>query len=178
MVAPAQTLKLATVTKGRLPPRGGEREVRLSKVDDAKQIVYGVVLDPYIVDAHDDWIPPAEVEKTAHDYLASYRAVKVEHDKPALAHPVESFLMPYPSAEDYKKAMGNEPHRVWKFPLGVDHVHSGAWVLGMRVMDSGVWAAVKSGELGAFSIGAWGTREPMASAPLLQVEVLSIEVPA
>ncbi|HHY48112.1 MAG TPA: hypothetical protein GX506_12535 [Firmicutes bacterium] len=41
----------------------------MAKVDSPRQIVYGIVLDPYIVDSQGDWVPVLEVEKAAHGYL-------------------------------------------------------------------------------------------------------------
>ena len=47
-----------------------KKSVSIYKADDAKRIVYGVVLDPYIVDAHDDYLSPAEIETTSHNFMA------------------------------------------------------------------------------------------------------------
>ncbi len=135
-----------------------EKEIPILKVDEEKRIVYGVVLDPYIVDTQGDWSPPSEVEKTAHGWMENSRTIGLGHRKEADAVPVESFLMPYPSDEDYSKAMKNDPHKVYKFKFGSGFVHSGSWVLGTKVNDDATWKLVKSGELGAYSIGGHGAR--------------------
>jgi hypothetical protein len=167
-----------TVTKTvRFPPRGGERETVIAKVDEELQIVYGVVLDPYIVDAHDDWIPPSEVQKTAHDWLAQSRKMKLQHETELASVPVESWLWPYPTPEDYAAACALQPHRIWRMKFGTDYVHSGAWVLGTRVLDQSAWAQVLSGELGAYSIGGFGMRREIQRVPMPQVEVLTVEAP-
>lgn len=167
-----------TDLKGRrLPPRGGERRTPVAKLDEAKQIVYGVVLDPYIVDAHDDWIPPGEVERTAHDYLANARVVGRQHEGPAPAEVVESFVFQYPTPEDYRKAVAGQPHRIWRMRYGTEALHSGSWVLGVRILDSALWADVLSGELGAFSIGGFGVRTEVGRVPMPEVEVLNVEAP-
>ncbi len=137
---------------------GLTKEVPIIKVDDEKQIVYGVVLDPYIVDTQGDWIPPAEVEKTAHDWMKDSRTIGLGHKQEAQATPVESYLLPYPDAEDYRKAMHGEPHRIIKFKIGEGFVHSGSWVLATKVEDPATWELVKSGELGSYSIGGRGER--------------------
>jgi len=161
----------------RSPPRGEERHTPIAKLDKAKQIVYGVVLDPYIVDAHDDWVPPNEVEQTAHNYLASHRLIRRQHDSDLAAYPVESWVMPYPTPEDYQKAVALQPHRIWRLKLGSEYVHSGSWVLGTRILDPAVWQDVLSGELGAYSIGGFGVRREIGKVPMPQVEVLTIEAP-
>lgn len=138
---------------------GVTKEIPILKLDDEKRIVYGVVLDPYIVDSQGDWIPPDEVEKTAHDFMKESRTIGLGHRGEADAKPVESFLMPYPDQEDYREAMAGQPHRVIKFKFGSGFVHSGSWVLGTMVDDPATWELVKSGELGSYSIGGRGERE-------------------
>lgn len=155
----------------------GFRETVIAKVDQEKHIVYGVVLDPYIVDAHDDWIPPNDVENTAHDWLASSRMMKLQHETPLSAVPVESYVMPYPTEDDYKKAVAGEPHRIYRMKLGTEWVHSGSWVLGTRVLDQAAWDQVTSGELGAYSIGGFGVRREMAKVPMPEVQILTVEAP-
>jgi hypothetical protein len=76
VMSPFAKHAVARVSKLQRPPRVGPRaesETKIAKVDHAKQVVYGVVLDPYIIDAHDDWVPPNEVEETAHNWLAASR---------------------------------------------------------------------------------------------------------
>lgn len=170
--------KRAGVTKAQGSPAGAprsEHETKIAKVDKEKQVVYGVVLDPYIIDAHDDWVPPNEVEETAHNWLAASRKMRTEHEKDLSAVPVESYVMPYPTPEDYRKAVACEPHRIWRMKLGTEWVHSGAWVLATRVLDPVAWASVLSGELGAYSIGGFGMRREMERVPMPEVEAWTIE---
>jgi hypothetical protein len=174
----------AGVSKSRLSRQGvirrvadNDRETVIAKVDHEKHVVYGVVLDPYIIDAHDDWVPPNDVEETAHNWLASSRKMRTEHEEDLAAVPVESYVMPYPTPEDYRKAVACEPHRIWRLKFGADYVHSGAWVLGTRILDQAAWDAIVSGELGAYSIGGFGMRREMDRVPMPDVEVLTIEAP-
>jgi len=148
--------------------------VEIAKADDEKRIVYGVVLDPYKVDAHGDLIPPAEVEKTAHGWMAKSRIVGLQHSEMANAVPVESWLVPYPSEKDYKAAMAGKPHKANKAAFGSDVVHSGTWILGTR-LGKEEWAAVKSGELNAYSIGGFGKRSELDSSDAPQVEFIEAE---
>lgn len=158
-------------------PHGTKREVPIVKLAKQKQVVYGVVLDPYIVDAHADWCPPEAIEETAHNWLVQSRQMKEQHEKPLAAVPVESWLMPYPTQEDYEAAVAREAHRIWKLRFGSEWVHSGSWVLGVRVLDPEAWAQVLSGELDAYSIGGQGMRTEIDRVPMPDVEVLVVEAP-
>ena len=148
--------------------------VPISKADSEKQIVYGIVLDPYQVDSQDDWVPPKAVEDTAHRWLAESRVIGLDHSEVAKAHPVESYMVPYPSREDYDNAMANEPHRAYTMPFGDDIVHSGSWVLGTKLGDE-EWASVKDGELNAYSIGGYGNRKKTTKSKMPQVEFVELK---
>lgn len=147
------------------------KRVTLKKADEAKRIVYGVVLDPYIVDAHDDYLSPAEIETTSHNFMASSRMIGLDHGGATEAQVVESWIQPYPTADEYKKAVAGEPHQATRTAFGDDFIHSGSWVLGVK-LSSENWAKVQAGELNAFSIGGFGTREPMAESEMPKVEFI------
>ncbi len=136
-------------------------QVPIVKADEEKQIVYGCVLDPYQVDAHDDWIPPGAIEDTAHSFMAKHRTIGIEHSGKATAQPVESWIEAYPSPDDYRKARKGEAHRAFRREYGADVIHSGAWMLGTKLSDE-LWAAFKKGEINAYSIGGFGYRTPIS----------------
>ena len=157
------------------PPESNEGlTVEITKADEEKQIVYGVVLDPYKVDAHGDLIPPKEVESTAHNWMAKSRLVGLQHSEMANAVPVESWLVPYPSEKDYKLAMAGEPHKATKTFFGSDVVHSGTWILGTR-LGKKEWESVKSGKLNAYSIGGFGKRRALSEKNSPTVEFVEAE---
>ena len=137
--------------------------VEIAKADEEKRIVYGVVLDPYKVDAHGDLISPAEVEQTAHGWMEKSRVVGLQHSEMADAVPVESWLVPYPTEKDYQAAMSGKPHKANKTSFGTDIIHSGTWVLGTR-LGKAEWEAVKTGELNAYSIGGFGKRRNLSES--------------
>lgn len=155
--------------------RGELRKVHIAKVlqpdgsgpDIAplpdKRIVYGVALDPYQFDSQEDWVPTWEIEQTAHAWMAGSRVIGFMHDTQAAATPVESWLWPYPSTQDYQAAMQNLPHKAYVSSFGEDEVHSGAWVVATRIDDPVLWDAVCSGEIDAYSIGGFGVRSPVSS---------------
>mgnify|MGYP003652254787 CR=1 FL=1 len=138
---------------------------------DELRIVYGVVLDPYAEDAHGDTIPPKEVERTAHNWMSKSRLIGLQHSGMAKAEPVESWLVPYPSDEDYQKAMRGDPHNAIRTKFGSDTVHSGTWILGTK-LGQDEWQAVKSGELNAYSIGGFGKRNQVALSALPAVNFI------
>ena len=148
-----------------------KKSVTVYKTDDAKRIIYGVVLDPYIVDAHDDNISPKVIEETAHDWLSNSRQINIEHDKKSSAQVVESWIHPYPTAEDYRAAVAGEPHKARRTHFGDDVVHSGSWILGVKLSPEN-WEKVKENELNGFSIGGFGTREEMSEADMPEVEYI------
>lgn len=151
--------------------------VSVLRKDAAKQIVMGVVLDPYVVDAHDDWVPPSQVEASAHKYLAGSRTVKLQHGDVTAAVVVESSLLPYPTQADYAAAMELKPHRIWRMKIGEDFVHSGAWLIGIRILDGALWEKVLSGEITGFSIGGFANRTEVEDLPMPEVTVLTVEAP-
>lgn len=151
------------------------RIVPIAKVDLARQIVYGIVLDPYIVDSQGDWVPVLEVEKAAHGYLVKSRTIGDQHQRKADAELVESWLVPYPTPEDYQKAIAGEPHKAYQFKFGGSEVHSGAWVVGIHVISKQLWKEVQSGVKTGLSIGAVGERIRDVKQTLLEFEAVEPE---
>jgi len=149
-----------------------KKRVGIYKADEAKRIVYGVVLDPYIIDAHDDYLSPAVIEETAHNFLSESRVVGLDHNGEADgAKIVESWIQPYPSTEDYKAAIEGRPHKAYAQNFGDDVVRSGSWILGVKLTPE-LWSRVQSGELNGFSIGGYGQREEMAESEMPEVEFI------
>ncbi|HUX46407.1 MAG TPA: XkdF-like putative serine protease domain-containing protein, partial [Desulfosporosinus sp.] len=155
------------------------KQVKIVKQDDFKRIVYGVVSDPYgqggsMEDAHNDWIPPDEIEKMAHNFLKNSRVVGLKHSGTASAQVVESWIEQYPNhPEEYKKAMQGLRHKVSRRDFGDDKVHSGSWVMGVELGEN-EWEAYKSGDLNAFSIGGIGVREPLSKSQMPQVDFVDL----
>ena len=177
--------KLRQIAKAVIALQGVQ--VSIIKADEEKQIVYGVVLSSYgktgaDVDAHNDWMPPGEIEKTAHDWFGQSRKIGISH--PGMpghttdvdAKPVESHIEEYPPGE-YAKAMRNEPHRVIRRKFGSDVAHSGDWILGAK-LGTKSWAAFKAGELNAFSPEGLGLKAPATAAVMPVVTFVDPESPA
>ena len=106
--------------------------------DDAKRIVYGVALQPHLVDSQGHTVTPEEVEAAAHDFLSNSRVIGVQHDREIDAEVVESFV----TQADMEVAGQT--------------VLQGSWVLGVKLNDDNAWEGVLSGDLTGFSIGGTG----------------------
>jgi len=123
-------------------------ETRIAKADEARQIAYGVVLEPRGADDPDsqgDWYAAEDVEAAAHGFMAEVAKGTgwgdLMHDGDTQAgYPVESFIAPV------------------EFQLGDQIVKAGSWVMGMHYPDQGLWDRIVKGELAAFSVGGQGTR--------------------
>ena len=143
--------------------------VTISKVDDERQVVYGVVIDPYQIDTQGDWVSPAVIEDTAHDWFKDPK-INLHHasDTSSETRAVESWIVEYPSREEYRAARKNEPHRAFRRRFGGDVIHSGAWIVGTK-LDDKLWDAFKRGEIASYSIEGFGTRRPMNIQEMPQV---------
>jgi hypothetical protein len=125
---------------------------RIVKADPARQIAYGVVLEPRTEgdpDSQGDWYTATDIELAAHDFLEAVAKgeawADLMHDEgPAVGAPVESFVAPV----DFALGEGDR----------VQLVKAGSWVMAMHYPDPEVWARIEKGELAAFSVGGSGTR--------------------
>lgn len=122
--------------------KDGKRELTVPLwKDDAKRIVYGVVMQPHVPDSQGDWQEPEDIEAAAHRYLAESRKHDVQHAEEQVAVvPVESFVTP--ANMEY----AGRP------------VIKGSWVMAVRVDDDQVWDEVLKEDLTGFSIGGTGER--------------------
>ncbi len=114
----------------------GVETVKALKFDGDKQIVYGVVYAPGVLDTYGEFMTAVDIEQMAHRYLKSAdlkNSIDTRHDNnPTSSYPVESFI-----------ARKGDPD----YP-------EGAWVLGVKVPDEVLWNRMKSGELNGFSFEA------------------------
>lgn len=166
----------AASRKGIVVPaeKGAEtREIKILKTVQDKQIVMGVVLDGYQYDSQGDWIPPAAIEASSHDWMEKSRVVGLQHAGPADAVVVESFLWPYPTPEDYQAAMAGQPHNAYASQFGNQIVHSGSWVIGVKVNDQATWEAVEQGLITGYSIGGTGLQTPATEASMPAVSFIT-----
>ena len=116
------------------------RFVPILKVDKAKRLVTGVVIEPGEIDAHEDIIPADVVEKAAHKFLADYNS----RTRLGLMHKVFGDV-------------GLELAESWLAPsdmrLGSEEVKKGTWLITVKVVSDEQWNKVKRGDYTGFSIG-------------------------
>lgn len=119
------------------------------KSDTERRIVWGwasVSTDDgeLVYDSQGDSITPDEMSKMADEFMASVRTAKVMHSGKRTGEILHSF----PVTKELADAFGLEMKRE-------------GWIIGMKVHDDDTWAAVKSGDFPAFSIGGWGERRAL-----------------
>ena len=118
-----------------------EADVKLLKRDEAQQIVYGVVYEPDVVDAHGDFMTADEIEKAAHVFLKEFRNIDKQHDFTSkVGEVIESYIAPA------------------DFELGGQTVTKGTWMMAVKVVDD-VWTGIQKGEYTGFSLAGYGNVE-------------------
>jgi hypothetical protein len=117
-----------------------EKQVKvLAKADDAEQLVYGIVYEPEVEDAHGDFMNATEIEKAAHQFMKDARNVDTQHDFEAGAgEVVESYVAPA------------------DFELEGQTITKGSWVLVTKASED-VWEKIQKGEITGYSMA--GTAE-------------------
>lgn len=113
-----------------------EHFVRIKKINQEKQIVYGEVYAPNVLDTYGDFMTAEDIEVMAHRFmkLANLEdTIDTNHDEnPNGSYPVESFI-----------ARDDDP----------DYT-PGAWVLGVKIEDESIWGEIKKGNLNGYSFQA------------------------
>lgn len=114
----------------------------ITKKDGAKQIVYGMVYAPDLLDRQGDMMTQETVEEMAHAFLQKTNLKDVvdhEHDNwPKDCYPVESWIQ-----------KGEDPDGLYL---------PGAWCLGIKVNDPALWEKVEKGEINGFSFQGTAAR--------------------
>jgi hypothetical protein len=107
--------------------------VAIKSVNEDRQIVFGVVYSPNVIDTWGEMMLPSDVELMAYRFMETVKLSKsIDHqhdEKPTTSFPVESFI-----------ARKGDPD----YP-------EGAWVLGVKIVDAELWRDVKSGKINGFS---------------------------
>lgn len=118
-----------------------EQTVRVVKSDAAEQILYGVVYEPLVKDAHDDYMTADDIEKAAHMFLKDYRQIDKQHDFVSqVGEVIESYISPV------------------DFTMGDELVTKGTWVMAVKVDDE-TWQAAQDGLFTGFSLAGYGNVE-------------------
>jgi hypothetical protein len=139
-----------------LVPSSGARRVelerRVAKIvrKDAEEpateerYVFGVVLEPDVVDSQGDTYSADEVRKAAHRWMENYGQLGKQHVEIVTGKIkiLESFVAPI------------------DFSVGEQVIKAGTWLLATRIVDDELWTAVKAGSFTGYSIGGTAVRKP------------------
>lgn len=120
----------------------------INKADEAKQLVYGLVYEPDVEDAHGDFMRAEEIEKAAHQFMKDARNIDQQHDfESGVGEVVESYIAPS------------------DFAIGNQIVTKGSWVLATKASDA-IWESIQKGEITGYSMAghAEAIEEPLAKA--------------
>lgn len=113
-------------------------EVIIDKADE-KQLVYGVVYEPDVEDAHGDYMEADDIEKAAHEFMKEARNIDTNHDFEAgVGEVVESYIAPA------------------DFDIDGETIKKGTWLMVTKASDE-VWESIKKGEITGYSMA--GTAE-------------------
>ncbi|MCY7894210.1 XkdF-like putative serine protease domain-containing protein [Bacillus vallismortis] len=142
-------------TKSAGPP-SFEKKVRLftKSERDEQKLVYGIVYEPDVPDAHGDFMTAEEIEKAAHGFLAEAREIDINHSfEGGTGVVVESYVAP----DD--------------FMIGSKQIAKGSWVLVTRASDE-VWEQIKAGIITGYSMA--GTADVYEEEPVEKAGFFSV----
>lgn len=118
-----------------------QRQVPILKTDETKRIVTGIVYEPDVLDAHDEFMTEGEIEKAAHLFMKEFRQVDKQHDfTSGYGEVIESWVA--------KSEMKLEDQDIKK----------GTWLMSVHVTDDDTWEGIQKGEITGFSMGGVGER--------------------
>lgn len=142
-------------TKSAKPP-SFEKKVRLftKSEQDEQKLVYGIVYEPDVPDAHGDFMTAEEIEKAAQGFLAEAREIDINHSfEGGTGVVVESYVAP----DD--------------FMIGSKRITKGSWVLVTRASDE-VWEQIKAGIITGYSMA--GTADVYEEEPVEKAGFFSV----
>ncbi len=72
------------------------KEIPIIKREEKRRLIFGVVYEPNVVDAHGDNTTPDELQKAAHKFLERHNSINFMHETKINQHAkvVESFIAP------------------------------------------------------------------------------------
>lgn len=113
---------------------------KVLKTDNDTHYVTGVVYEPLVADAHDNFMTESEIRKAAHWFAKNGNKVDLQHNFEPLggATVVESYITPD------NITVGGQP------------VVKGTWVMTVEVENDDIWNKIQKGEITGFSMGGVG----------------------
>lgn len=123
-----------------------EFSAKIFKADDEHQIVYGVVLEPEIVDAQNDVVSAQEIEQACHRFMKESRVIGDSHRKQADSTVVECYVAPQ------------------TMTIAGQKVIKGSWIMALHISDPRIWLDVKDRKYTGLSIGGSANRRKDTTA--------------
>lgn len=141
-------------TKSAEPPSFEKGSAVYKSEQDEQKLVYGIVYEPDVPDAHGDFMTAEEIEKAAHGFLAEAREIDINHSfEGGTGVVVESYVAP----DD--------------FMIGSKRITKGSWVLVTRASDE-VWEQIKAGIITGYSMA--GTADVYEEEPVEKAGFFSV----
>lgn len=150
----------ATAKRNKMVTLEPQSVLQVHKADQAQQIVYGVVLEPNVLDTQNDFMRPQEVEKTAHGYMK--KAIRGKSSVSKLQHRTQAFFKSKPGLIPVESFVAPQD---FSYHGSSEVVRKGSWVMAIHVEDPETWDKVMRGEYTGFSIGGSGIRQEMQLPP-------------
>lgn len=159
LVDKAANKKKFLITKQEGASAGFQTLGKILKVDADNHYVTGVVYEPNVADAHDNYMTEAEIEKAAHWFMKSGDKVDIQHsfEEAEGLTVVESWV-----AKSDSQIEGQD-------------IAKGTWLMTVEISNNEVWEAVEKGELTGLSMGGVGNystkdTDPESGAPVSKSE--------
>ena len=140
LVDRAANLKKFLLTKAENGSAGFQTNGRIVKVDSESHYVTGVVYEPMVADAHDNFMTEAEIEKAAHWFMKNGDKIDIQHS--------------FEEAEGLTVVESS----VTKADQEIDGqaIKKGTWLMTVEVANDDVWTAIEKGEITGLSMGGVG----------------------
>lgn len=140
LVDRAANKKTFLLTKQEDGKAGFQSGGRIIKADGEGHLVTGIVYEPMVADAHDNFMTEAEIEKAAHWFMKNGDKVDIQH----------SFQQ-----ADGLTVVESSVTKADQTIEGVA-VKKGTWIMTIEVANDAVWEAIQKGALTGFSMGGIG----------------------
>lgn len=137
------------------PETARETVVKEDNEEREERFVLSMVLEPtdgedgseMKPDTQGDIYSAEEVRKACHTWMEYHGQIDLQHNWNALSKTSVRILENYIAPCDMK--------------IGDETVKKGSWMLGLRIADDKLWSAIKSGQIGAYSIGGTANKVPL-----------------
>ena len=140
LVDKAANKKSFLLTKAGNGSAGFQTNGRILKVDDESHFVTGIVYEPMVADAHDNYMTEAEIEKAAHWFMKNGDKIDIQHS----FEEADGLTVVESSVTKADQEIDGEA------------VKKGTWLMTVEIANDEVWKAIKKGEITGLSMGGVG----------------------